>query len=39
MSDFKPDAHFDYVFAEESELIKEQRAEFLENLKGDADNG
>jgi pyruvate dehydrogenase E1 component alpha subunit len=37
MKDFKPDAHFDYQFGDQSELIEEQRLEFLDKIKKDAE--
>ncbi len=37
MTDFKPDAHFDYQFGDPSELLEEQRLEFLEKIKKDAE--
>ena len=38
MSDFKPDAPFDHVFGTDHEIIERQRADFLENLKVEAEN-
>jgi pyruvate dehydrogenase E1 component alpha subunit len=38
MSDFKPDAHFDYLFGDQPEVIEEQRREFLENLRKDKED-
>jgi pyruvate dehydrogenase E1 component subunit alpha len=37
MTDFKPDAHFDYQFEDSSELLEEQRLEFLDKIKKDAE--
>jgi pyruvate dehydrogenase E1 component alpha subunit len=34
--DFKPDAPFDHVFGTKHDVIEEQRAEFLENLRKEA---
>jgi pyruvate dehydrogenase E1 component alpha subunit len=34
--DFKPDTPFDYVFGTKHDIIEEQRAEFLENLRKEA---
>jgi len=39
MKDFKPDLNFDYVFGTKHEVIEEQRAEFLQNLKLEQNNG
>jgi pyruvate dehydrogenase E1 component alpha subunit len=39
MKDFKPDASFDRVLSTRHEVIEEQRAEFLENLKLDQQEG
>jgi pyruvate dehydrogenase E1 component alpha subunit len=39
MKDFKPDAPFDYIFANRPYEIEKQRADFLENLRRDNENG
>jgi len=38
-TEFKPDAPFDYVFGNSFALIEQQREQFLNNLKEEADNG
>jgi hypothetical protein len=37
--EYKPDLPFDNVFGTRHEILDEQRAEFLEELKKDAANG
>lgn len=37
--DFKPDAPFDYIFGGTVDIIEEQRAEFLEEMGREEDNG
>jgi len=38
MTEFKPDAHFDYVFGDQPEILEEQRQEFLDNLRKDQED-
>ena len=37
--DFKPDACFDHVFGTKHDIIENQRADFLEEMRKEADNG